>query len=147
MKQICCISILLFCAAVAGANAQTACPDGMVCVDQATANKLFKMGNDLIAAKDLIVKMTADAAASSAVINSAKQVIEDYKAKDEINGQIILKYKDVVALYEKVIAMQNAVIDKLTAQINKPRSAWSKFAGIVEKVIVLLAGISLGRVL
>jgi len=127
------------------AKAQDVCPADTVCLPQQTANKLLATVNELVEARTLIAKLLSERNASDAVIASANRVIEDYKQLDAINGSMILKYKDVIGLYEKTLAMYAAIVEKLETQLNKPKSGWQKFVGILEKVVVLLAGAALGR--
>jgi hypothetical protein len=124
---------------------QDICPAGKVCLDQATANNLYNKLNDLVAAKDLINKMISERNASDATIAAANKVIEAMKEVDVINGQIVAKQKDVIALYEKVINLQQTIIEKLTAQLNKPKSIWDKVLTAVKEIAYLAAGIALGR--
>lgn len=138
--------IIFFIGAVGGVKAQD-CPVDKVCLDHATANKALAAITALVEAKDAIAKLTAERAVSDAVIASANRVIEDYKTLDAINGQMILKYKDVIALYEKTVAMYQQLVDKLTAQINKPKSGWQKVLAILQRVADIAAGVALGHVL
>lgn len=126
------------------AQAQDVCPADTVCLPQQTANKLLDSVNQLVEAKTLIAKLLTERGASDAVIASANRVIEDYKALDAINVMQVAKYKDIVNLYEKVIALYQGVVEKLETQLNKPKSGWQKFVGILEKVVVLLAGAAVG---
>lgn len=126
-------------------RSQDVCPQGKVCIDQATANRLFNTAEQLIEAKDVIAKMLQERGASDAAINSALKTIEGWKALDEINNTIILKQKDVIALYEKVITMYQGVVDNLEQRLAKGKSAWDKFVGILKTAATLLAGITLGR--
>lgn len=127
------------------ANAQDVCPADTVCLPQATANKLLDTVNQLVEAKTLINKLLTERGASDAVIASANRVIEDYKQLDAINGMIVTKQKLVIDLYEKTLVMYSALVEKLETQLNKPKSGWRKFVGVLEKVVVLLAGAALGR--
>lgn len=51
----------------------------------------------------------------------------------------------VIALQTKTLELYSTLVEKLTAQLNKPRSAWQKFIQTVEKVVLLAAGVALGR--
>lgn len=126
-------------------RAQDVCPADTVCLPQQTANKLLDTVNQLVEAKTLINKLLTERGASDAVIASANRVIEDYKQLDAINGMIVTKQKLVIDLYEKTLVMYSALVEKLETQLNKPKSGWQKFVGVLEKVVVLLAGAALGR--
>jgi hypothetical protein len=125
--------------------AQDVCPIGKVCLDQQTANRLYDVAEQLIQAKDVINKMLTERNSSDATIAAANKVIEAMNQREEINGQIILKLKDLNAIYEKVIALQQTIIEKLTMQINKPKSAFAKFMTALKEIALLAAGIALGR--
>lgn len=126
-------------------QAQDGCPADKVCLPQETANKLLSAVTELSEARVLIQKLLTERNASDAVIASAQRVIEDYKQLDAINVMQVAKYKDMMALYERVITLYASVVDKLEAQLNKPQSGWQKFLRIVEKVVMVLAGVTLGR--
>lgn len=138
-------TLVVYLAFTISAQAQDVCPADTVCLPQQTANKLLDSVNQLIEAKTLIAKLLTERGASDAVIASANRVIEDYKVLDGINTLQVTKYKDMMALCERVIALYASVVDKLETQLNKPKSGWAKFVGILEKVVVLLAGAALGR--
>jgi CTP-dependent riboflavin kinase len=144
MKRLLLIGSLLLVGAYSAA-AQTACPQGFVCLPQATANETYDKLNQLVAAKDLIIKMLSERNASDATIAAANKVIEAMKEVDVINGQIVAKQKDLIALYEKVINLQQTIIEKLTTQLNKPKSIWDKVLTAVKEIAYLAAGIALGR--
>ena len=116
-----------------------------VCLPQETANKALSAITEPVEARALIQKLLTERNASDAVIASAQRVIEDYKQLDAINVMQVAKYKDMMALYERVITLYASVVDKLEAQLNKPQSGWQKFLRIVEKVVMVLAGVTLGR--
>lgn len=128
-----------------GAMAQGVCPAGQVCIDQATANKLFDMGNQLIAAKDVIAKMSAERGTSGVALQKALVIIDQWKEVDSVNTLMQMKYQTVITLYEKTLAMAMEVIDRQAKQLNRGKSAWDKFVGIVGKVATILIGVGIGR--
>lgn len=144
-----CKSILLILAAffvfATATAAQDVCPAGKVCIDQTTANRLFNTVEQLVEAKDVIAKMLQERGASDAAINSALKVIEGWKQLDAINNTIILKQKDVIALYERTLKMYADLVEKLEARLMKPKSAFSKLMDAIKTVLTLAAGVALGR--
>lgn len=144
MTKLISIAFLLLVVTYSAAS-QTTCPSGQVCLDQATANRLFNTVEQLIEAKDVINKMLAERGASDAAIASANKVIEGYKQLDLINGQIIAKQRDVIALYEQTLKLYADLVQRLETQLNKPKSAWSKFLSALKTVVTLAAGVALGR--
>lgn len=127
------------------AKAQDTCPQGQVCLPQATANKLLSTVEQLIAAKDTIAKLLNERGQSDAVIASANRVIEDYKQLDAINGMIVAKQKLVIDLYEKTLTMYASLVEKMEVQMNKGKTGWQKFTAVLGKIAVLLAGVLIGR--
>jgi hypothetical protein len=117
----------------------------MVCLPQEAANKLLQVAEQLIAAKDVIAKMQIQNATGDAVIASAQRVIEDYKKLDEINQMMIVKYKDIVALYERTLMLYSGLVEKLEEKLSKPKTGWNKFLDILKHAAILLSGIALGR--
>lgn len=133
--------------AVSAMGQTTDCPSGNVCIPQETANKLLTHANQLIEAKQVIIEFMKERGASDAAIASAVKTIEGWKNLDEVNNMIIVKLKDVVALYEKVLTMYQGLVENLEKQLNKPQTGWQKFLGILKRAIDILAGAALGRVL
>lgn len=131
--------------AASKAAAQDSCPIGKVCLDQTTANRLYDVATQLVEAKDVINKMLTERQASDAAIASALKTIEGWQGLDAINNQIILKQKDVIALYENTLRTYAGLVDSLEKRLNKPKSAWSRFVDILKNAAILLAGVSLGR--
>jgi len=99
----------------------------------------------LAAAKDVIIKFQNERLTSDAAIANALKVIEGWKEMDAINGQIILKKDQVIALYERVIQLQMNIIESLEKRLMKPKSAFNKFMDALKTVTFLLAGVALGR--
>lgn len=135
------ILTLVFASVTAAQN----CPEGNVCLPQATANEVFAKLNQLVAAKDLIAKLEKQTVQADAVIASAQRIIEDYKQLDVVNGMMIVKYEKIISLYEQTIKMYQSLVDKLEAKLNAPKSAFQKLVSILGKAVILLAGITVGR--
>lgn len=147
MKKLFLIVIFAVLSSCNYAYAQDVCPVGQVCLPQATANRLLQTVEQLIAAKDTINKLMNERGASDAVIASAQRVIADYADLDKINGMIVLKYKDVIALYERTLAMYGALVQKLETQINKPKTSWQKLVHVLERIADIALGAAIGRAL
>jgi hypothetical protein len=93
------------------------------------------------------------ASGASAVTKAALQA-----QIDALNGLIAIKdrkdaaYESLLTLrdkafemYDRIIKIQADMLDRLTAQLNKPQSAWKKFVRMVEKIVVFAAGAAIGR--
>ena len=144
----CRIILILLAVLLIGANladAQCTTQIGYICVSQAQANDTAAKLDELKAARDVIAKFMIERATNAAELAAAKQVIEGWKAIDATNTSIQQKYVAVMSMYEKVIQLQADLIEKLTAKINAPRSAWSKFLTAVKEVLLVAAGIGIAR--
>lgn len=126
-------------------NAQTVCPQGEVCYTPAQNADILQKLNELIAARDVIAKFTAERAASSATIDAANKVIDAYKQMDVINGQIIAKQKDVMVLYETTMKLYAELVEKMQIQLNKPKSGFDKFMAALKEIALIAAGVVIGR--
>jgi len=119
--------------------------DPCVQINQSILDRTSKALTELTAARDTIQKFTNERAANDALNAASLQVI---KAANEViayKDKIIADQDKLNTMYEKVIQLQSALIEKLTAQINAPKSAWQKFIQTVERIAVLTLGITIGR--
>lgn len=139
------LTLLVYFAFTISVHAQTVCPQGSVCYTPAQNADILQKLNELIAARDVIAKFTAERAASSATIDAANKVIDAYKQMDVVNGQIIAKQKDVMVLYETTMKLYAELVEKMQMQLNKPKSGWERFITTLKEIAILAAGITLGR--
>ena len=132
-----------------GASAQQPplqCPTGSVCFTQAQANTIFDKLNELVAAKDLIIKLQTQAGTADTALANALKVIEGHVELQKVNDQIILKKDQIIVLYERVMQIQMQIIENLEKRLMKPRSPWGKFLDVLKTVTVFLAGAALGGI-
>lgn len=139
------LTIVLWLALAASNVAAQDCPSGYQCVPQATFNQMVDKLNELVEARTLIAANAKERAVSDATLATALKTIEGYKEYTAVKDMIIVKQTEMMALYEKTLKLYVDLVEKLQAQINKPRSAWSKFLSALKTVITLAAGVSLGR--
>ena len=116
-----------------------------VCISQEAANKCVTAAAELIEARKVIADFLRERASSVAEREAAGVLIKGLNdliaVKDRIDA-----YKDqAFAMYERVIKMQQGIIEDLEKRLSKPKSAWSRFVDILKTAATLLAGISLGR--
>jgi hypothetical protein len=126
------------------ANGQD-CPAGHQCVPQASFNTMVNRLNELVEAREVINKMLTERGTADVALASAQRVIEGWKQLDAVNGMIIVKQKEMMELYEKTLNLYASLVEKLEARLMKPRSPWSKFLDAIKTVIMLAAGVALGR--
>lgn len=131
-----------------GAMAQTVgCPAGQVCLDQATAREIFDKLSQLIASKDLIIKLQSERGTSDVALQKALAIIEQWKEVDSINTLMQTKYQAIITLYENTLKMAFEIIDRQAKQLNRGKSAWDKFVGVITKVANVLIGVGIGRLI
>jgi CHASE3 domain sensor protein len=84
-------------------------------------------------------------AALQAQIDALNGLIAIKERKETVYEQLLTLRDQAFAMYDKIIKIQTEMIDRLTAQLNKPQSAWQKFVRVVEKIVVFAAGAAIGR--
>jgi hypothetical protein len=123
------------------------CPVGYVCYDQPTNNRIFQQLSELAAAKDAIAKLLTERGASEVALAQAQKVIEGLNALDAVNGRVVLKHKEMIALQEQVIEMYKKLVTDLEERLNKPRSIWQKIVAVLKRIGDILIGVGIGAAL
>ena len=147
MKQFLLIfAILLFAGLVKG---QTVCtvPSGFVCITQTAADSIAKDLDELKASRVALAKATAQVALTDAERAAAKSVIDAMQAAFDARGKIVADQTAMIELQQKVIAMYSQLVEKLTAQINKPKTGFQKLLAVLVRIADIATGIAIGRVL
>ncbi len=142
-KLILTACVLFF--ACIGVNGQTTCETGSQCVKQAVIDRCGQVADELVAAKDVIEKFKAERVTTDAERNAATALIKSLNDVLDVRGRIIAEYDRMVIVYQKVIDMQSLIIEKLTTQLNKPKSAWQKFVTVLKEIAILTLGLTIGR--
>lgn len=145
------IILTLFCG-IGSAQTVSPTPEPQVIVSQSFLNDATKAFALVVELRDALEKERT-ASGATTVVKAALQA-----QIDALNGLIVIKdrkeavYQSLLdlrdqafAVYEKVIKIQADMIERLTTQLNKPQSGWQKFVRIIEKVVIILAGVALGR--
>lgn len=129
-----------------GANAQCVSSQNDPClqVNQSVINKAGQVADQLVAARDVIAKFTVSSAAHDAERAAAMALVKGLNELIDTKNKIITEYEAINALYKKVIDFQAVLIERLEKQLMRPKSGWQKFVGILEKIVVLLAGVAIG---
>lgn len=142
-KLILFVCILFF--AVIGVNGQTTCESGSQCVKQSVIDKCGAIADELVAARDVIAKFKSERLTTDAERNAATVLIKSLNDVLDVRGRIITEYEKMMVAYTKVIEMQSLIIEKLTTQLNKPKSAFSKFVAVLKQIAILTLGLTIGR--
>lgn len=124
---------------VVTANAQKVEVDESFITD---ANKAFDL---VIAQRKLIEDFQRERAKTDSERIAAQTLIDSFDALIKVKDQISSEKDKIIALYEKVIQLQTQLIDKLQAQLLKPKSPFEKFLKGIKETLILVAGVALGR--
>lgn len=138
--------IILFAAPVFGQCVATA-DDPCLSVNASLLAKANRAADELLAARDAITKLSALKDADKATIDAAKGAVELLQRALTTSVAIEEQYKGVVAMLKEVVVLQQGIIDRLTNQLNKPRSTWKRFLDAIKTVLVFAVGVKLGGVL
>jgi hypothetical protein len=143
MKIFLIIVILLF--AGLSINAQCTTQAGYVCITQAAANDIAKNLDELKAARDVIAKFTAERSATDAERQAATVLLKAANDALDTLAKGIADREKLIDLQAKTLQLYADLVEKMTAKLNAPKSAWAKFVEAVEKIAILALGISIGR--
>lgn len=135
----------VLCFSAIGINGQTTCETGSQCVKQAVIDKCGQVADELVAARDVIEKFKAERLTTDAERTAATVLIKSLNEVLDVRGRIIAEYDRMAVVYQKVIDMQSAVIDRMTKELNKPKSAWKKFVTVLKEIAILTLGLTIGR--
>jgi hypothetical protein len=139
------LTLLVYFVFTLSANAQCVSDATHQCVPNETLNRMNKALDELAASRDLIIKLTAAQATSDAKAAAAQEVISKANEILALDTKIIGSYDKVISLYQDTIKLYADLVEKLTAQLNKPKSAWQKFLTALKEVALLAAGVAIGH--
>lgn len=145
MKVLCLISILLFAAIGAKAQCVSTPTDNCVSVHQSILDRSAKAIDELVAAKayiDTLLKQTAATDAERAAYKNLTVVAQDAIG---ILQKGIADRDSLIALQSKTLELYATLVEKLTTQLNKPKSGFAKLVAVLRDVALIAAGITFGR--
>lgn len=125
-------------------------------ISQAAADKCVENTQKLDAAQKVIDQFLKERTASDLALAKANQVIEiDKLLLDAKDALIAIKdrkeaaYIELISVYDKIVAAQSQMIDKLMAKMLKPKSSLQKFLDGVRAIIrdigFIAAGAAISR--
>lgn len=141
MKRLLLVTLFLFAPLAVAAQ----CEPGAQCVPQETINKCAKIADEVIALRDTVEKFKIERAATDTQLKAANDLISSLQELVKFQAKVMDDSDRVVVMMQKVVDAQNALITKLTAMVNQPKSAWQKFLSAVRDIAVLAMGITIGR--
>lgn len=139
------LGLLLTIAGLYSVHGQCSVPAGFVCITQTQADRIAKDLDELKAARDAIAKLTSTIALSDSERVLAQKALSAANDVIAAKDKVALDYQQIISIQAKALELYSALVEKMTAQLNKPASAWSKFARTVEKIAFIALGIAFGR--
>lgn len=143
MRYTIIVAMLLFCSAVG--YGQCTSSTGYQCVPQADMDRIAKDLNELKVLKDAYQKLLTERALTDAERTAAQNVIKISQDTVAIFQQGVADRDKVIELQQKALTLYAELVQKLTDQLNKPKSAWSKFLTALKEIAYLAAGVVIGR--
>lgn len=116
-----------------------------VCVSQEAANKCVAAAAELIEARNVIAEFQKERAASIAEREAANTVIKGLNDLIAVKDRISAEKDKAFELLQKIVTIQQTMIDDLVARLNKPKSGFQRFMDALKTVGYILAGVTLGR--
>lgn len=149
MKRFILISFLVL-AGFVGINAQTASPSPTptppnVMVSQAFVDSASKAFDLVVAQRDQIAQLLNERSMNATERAAWVNVKASLDAVIAVHANIEDAYKQLDAVKDKIIKIQDDMISKLYAQINKKPSFFEKLITVLEKATLILAGVALGH--
>lgn len=150
MKRIFLLLILIVAGGI-GVTAQDVsvpCPPPyVICLTQEKANETAGRLKELIEARNVIAEYIKKDALTAAEREAAQLYVKRLNDLISLDDKVFGLYHKAIEQAHKILEMQSALIEKLFARLDKPKSGWDKFFGAMKTVANILAGIALGRAL
>lgn len=144
MKRLFFIAVMLTAGSI-GSYAQDACESGSVCVKQTVLERCADVADQLKAAKAVIEKFEAERGLSQAERSASQALIKGLNDYLAVKDRIIADYEQIGKMKDNVITLYQSLVERLTAQINKPKSGWQKLLQVLKEIALVAAGVTLGR--
>lgn len=147
------IITFLLCAYCVNISAQTPTPEPpKVLVSQSFLDDSAKAFALVVSLRDALQKeqmangaSAVTKAALQSQIDALNSLIVIFERKDVIYQSLLDLRDQAFKTYERIIAIQTEMIERLTKQLNRGKSGWDKFLGVLKTVAVLLSGYALGH--
>lgn len=143
------IFIITFLLCVCAVNISAQCVetqnDPCVAVHQSILDRAAKTIDELTEARKVIVAFQHERTATDAERAAYKNLVTVSDLAMGILQKGITDRDKVIELQQKAMEAMSQLTEKLMNQLNKPKSAWSKFLSAVKTVVTLSAGVLLGR--
>lgn len=121
--------------------------DPCVPVNQSILDRAGRAADELLAARDALVKHASERTVTDAERKAAATLIDGLNQLVATGQRIQDEQTKVITLYKNVIEMYQGIVERLEKMIARPQSGWQRFASLLKTVGNILAGIALGRAL
>jgi hypothetical protein len=138
------IALFLTCAYGTSAQCVDTPTDPCTSVHQSILDRAAKAIAELTEARKVIDAFKAERQATDAERFAYKNLVTVTDTAIAVLQKGIADRDRVIELQQKALDLYSVLVEKLAKEINKPKSAFSKFIGAVEKIVILLAGVALG---
>lgn len=148
MKRIVLLLVLIGAGWIGSVAQDVACPPPFViCLTQEKANETAARLAELIEARKVITEYIKKDALTAAERDAAQLYVKRLNDLIELDDKVFVLYHKAIEQAHKILDMQSALIEKLIARLDRPKSGWQKFLSALEKVADIALGIVLGRAL
>lgn len=145
MKKLILFTIFLLAPLTVAAQCVDKPNDLCVPVNQSVIDRAVKAAGELISAREVIAAFQSERTATAAEREAAGRLIERLNAVIAVQDRLNLEYNAVITLYKQVIEMYSGLVEKMTKQINAPKTAWQKFVNALKVIANVALGIVIGR--
>jgi hypothetical protein len=144
-KPILILALLIAGTITASAQCIATPTDNCVSVHQSILDKASHAIDELTEARKVIAAFEKERGATDFERAAYKNALAIADNALEVFKKGVADRDTVITMQQKALELYSVLVEKLTAQINRPKSAWQKFIGVVEKIVVLAAGVTIGR--
>lgn len=137
--------LLIACAVSAKAQCVETPTDDCITVHQSILDRSAKAVTELVEARKVIANMLTERGLTDVERTAYKTALDVSNTALDVFKKGVVDRDTVIAMQQKALELYSTLVEKLQSQINKPKSAWQKFIGAVEKIVVFAAGAALGR--
>ena len=147
IKSFFIIAIAIFGTISANAQCIASPGDNCISIKQSTVNAATKAVSELIEARAVIVAFTAERTASLAERETASRLVSRLDAVINAQDRLTREHEAVIGLYKGLVQTQSELIERMSKQLNAPKSAFAKFMSALKTVATIAFGIGIGRAL
>lgn len=144
MKRLCLVSIFLFCAIGVKAQCIATANDPCVEVNQSVLDRTAKALTELAASREALAAYAHERGATDAERAAYQNA---FKAVDVAVAAFQKGLDDrdkIIALWQKAFDSAMALATHYESQLNKPKSAWSKFLNTLKEIALIATGLAIG---